>query len=107
MERFAQRLEKLKGREFVGDVRYKGLMAGIELVADVKSKRAFGCEERIGAKLCQAIRKHGVILRPLGDVVVVMPPLSISLAEIDMLFDSLGSGLEDSRSLLESASAEG
>ncbi len=107
MERFAQRLEELKGGDFVGDVRYKGLMAGIELVANVPSKRAFGPEHRIGATVCEAIRKHGVILRPLGDVVVVMPPLSVSLAEIDMLFDALDRALEDSRSLLESATTEG
>ena len=106
MERFAQRLKEIKGRDFVGDVRYKGLMGGIELVAEVSSKRAFSAEERIGARVCEAVRKHGVILRPLGDVVVVMPPLSVSLAEIDILFDSLGRALEDSRGLLELASAE-
>ena len=107
MERFAQGLEELKKRDFVGDVRYKGLMAGIELVADVANKRAFSTEGRMGAKVCEAIRKQGVILRPLGDVIVVMPPLSISVEEIDMLFNSLGSGLENCLALLKSTSQEG
>ncbi len=107
MDRFAQRLEEIKERDFVGDVRYKGLMAGIELVADVGSKRAFGYEQRIGAKVCRAIRKQGVILRPLGDVIVVMPPLSICLEDIDRLFDAVGQGLGDCRGLLEAGDRGG
>ncbi|GAG46199.1 unnamed protein product, partial [marine sediment metagenome] len=107
IERFAERLEELKGEDFVGDVRYKGLMGGIEVVAEVGSKRAFGYEQRIGAKVCRAIRKHGVILRPLGDVIVVMPPLSICLEDINRLFDAVCQGLQDCRGLLEAAGLEG
>ncbi len=77
------------------------------LVAEVPSKRGFGYKQDIGAQLCEAIRKRGVILRPLGDVIVVMPPLSICLEDIDRLFDAVGESLRDCRSLLESAAEEG
>ena len=101
IEQFGKRLEQLKRHDFVGDVRYKGLIGGVELVADPATKRAFDYEQRIGAAICQAIRKHGVILRPLGDVIVIMPPLSISVANIDFLFDSLEAALRDCRGLLK------
>ena len=107
IERFTQRLEKIKQQDFVGDVRYKGLMAGVELVADLATKRAFAYQQRIGAQVCQAIRKRGVILRPLGDVIVIMPPLSISPEDIDLLFDALEETLQDGQSLLKSAARQG
>jgi len=103
IERFTQRLEKIKQRDFVGDVRYKGLMAGVELVADLATKRAFAYQQRIGAQVCQAIIKRGVILRPLGDVIAIMPPLSICLEDIDLLFDALEETLQDCQALLKSA----
>ena len=98
---FAARLDRLKEKLFVGDVRYKGLMAGVELVADVGTKRGLDYEQRIGATVCEAIRNHGVILRPLGDVIVLMPPLCISAEQIDGLFDALELALADCRELLE------
>jgi adenosylmethionine-8-amino-7-oxononanoate aminotransferase len=58
-------------------------MVGIELVHADRTPYAY--EEAIGARVCAAVRKRGVILRPLGPVVVLMPPLSISLEEIDRL----------------------
>lgn len=106
IERFAQRLEQLRQQDFVGDIRYKGLMAGVELVADPASKRAFTYEHRIGGQICQAIRKRGVILRPLGDVIVIMPPLSISLENIDLLFDALQETLRDCQASLRSAARQ-
>lgn len=71
----------------VGDVRQKGFMVGIELVKDKKSKVPYLWEEKIGAKVCQEVRKNGVILRPLGNVIVIMPPLSISIQELKKLLD--------------------
>jgi adenosylmethionine-8-amino-7-oxononanoate aminotransferase len=49
-------------------------MVGIELIADKQSKRPFDSRRRVGAEVCTAVRKHGVIIRPLGDVLVLMPP---------------------------------
>ena len=106
IDRFAQRLDKLKKLPFVGNVRSKGLMAGIELVADPSTKLPFAYSQRIGVQLCLAIRKHGVILRPLADVIVLMPPLSISLENIDFLFDALTKALHDCTDLMHSAARE-
>lgn len=85
----AQRLESLRRLPAVGDIRQRGLMVGIELVRDHETKAPFDPGERIGALVCMAMRKHGVILRPLGDTVVLMPPLSVQRGEIDHLIDAL------------------
>lgn len=61
----------------VGQVRQRGLMVGIELVADPYG-RPYAAEERRGWKVCLAARRRGVWIRPLGDVVVLMPPYCIS-----------------------------
>jgi adenosylmethionine---8-amino-7-oxononanoate aminotransferase len=69
----------------VGEVRQRGAMVGIELVASRETKRSYLPEERIGHRVCLAARKHGVLLRPLGAVVVLMPPLSLSPEEAQHL----------------------
>ncbi|MEI8072105.1 MAG: adenosylmethionine--8-amino-7-oxononanoate transaminase [Planctomycetota bacterium] len=69
----------------VGDVRQCGLVVGIELVTDKVSGQSYPWQEQRGTQACYAARRHGAILRPLGDVVVLMPPLCITLAEIDRL----------------------
>jgi len=61
-----------------GEVRQRGFMVGIELVADLKTKRSYPPQEKIGQKVTWEARKRGVIIRPLGDVIVLMPPLAIS-----------------------------
>jgi adenosylmethionine-8-amino-7-oxononanoate aminotransferase len=66
----------------VGEVRQKGFMVGIELVQDKGTKRSFPPEKRVGYSVILAARKHGIIIRQLGDVIVLMPPLSISEEEL-------------------------
>jgi adenosylmethionine-8-amino-7-oxononanoate transaminase len=77
----------------VGEVRQKGLMVGIELVADRKKKNPFPMETKVGLKIVLEARKKGVIIRPLGDVMVLMPPLSITKEELkeltQVVFDSI------------------
>ncbi len=82
-----EELEKFKELPMVGDVRQKGFMVGIELVRDKATKEPYGWEEKIGIKVCQKVREYGVILRPLGNVIVLMPPLSISKLELEQLLD--------------------
>jgi adenosylmethionine-8-amino-7-oxononanoate aminotransferase len=65
----------------VGDVRQRGLMVGIELVRDRRTKTSYDYGERIGHRVCLALRKRGILLRPLGGVVVMMPPLSLTPEE--------------------------
>ena len=73
----AARLKMFYNLPSVVDVRQCGFMVGIEL------KGRF--QDRVGVRVCQEVRKHGVILRPLGNVVVLMPPLVISIDELDYL----------------------
>ncbi len=91
-------LEKQLGRiaklDYVGDVRNRGVMAAIELVADKASKADFACERRIGAQLCELMRAKGVLLRPLGNVLVIMPPLSISLEQLQELMEVVSEAIE-------------
>jgi adenosylmethionine-8-amino-7-oxononanoate aminotransferase len=78
----AEMLEVLRPLKHVGDIRQKGFMVGVELVADKQSHRPFDPRRRIGAEVCQNIRRRGVILRPLGDVIVIMPPLAMETDDL-------------------------
>ena len=75
LENWLREMETLPS---VGNVRNKGLMAGIELVKDKKTKEPYAWEEKMGWKVAYHARDNGIIIRPLGNVVVIMPPLSIS-----------------------------
>jgi adenosylmethionine-8-amino-7-oxononanoate aminotransferase len=78
-------LERFWNLEHVGDIRQKGMMVGIELMQDKNTRKPYEYKERIGHRVCMKVRSKGVILRPLGNVIVWMPPLSIILEEIDLL----------------------
>jgi adenosylmethionine-8-amino-7-oxononanoate aminotransferase len=71
----------------VGNVRNRGLMAGVELVRDKLSKEPYAWEERMGWKVAYKARDEGVLIRPLGNVVVIMPPISISVESLERLMD--------------------
>jgi adenosylmethionine---8-amino-7-oxononanoate aminotransferase len=73
----------------VGEVRQRGFMVGIELVSHKASKAEYPFEARQGFRVCLEARKHGVLLRPLGNVVVMMPPLSLTEAEAQLLVDAV------------------
>ncbi|MFN8543807.1 MAG: adenosylmethionine--8-amino-7-oxononanoate transaminase [Candidatus Binatia bacterium] len=73
----------------VGDVRQQGVMVGIELVADRATRAPYPTAARIGQRVVRAARARGVVIRPLGAVIVLMPPLAMSLAELDLLVDAV------------------
>jgi adenosylmethionine-8-amino-7-oxononanoate aminotransferase len=66
----------------VGEIRRRGLMVGIELVRDRGTREGYPYEARAGHRACLEARKLGAILRPLGNVVVLMPPLAMTEAEL-------------------------
>ncbi|MBI3091031.1 MAG: adenosylmethionine--8-amino-7-oxononanoate transaminase [Candidatus Tectomicrobia bacterium] len=70
-------LQPLRRRRSVGDIRQRGLLAGIELVRQRDSRAPFPPELTIGHRVTLAARRRGAIVRPLGHVVVLMPPLAI------------------------------
>jgi adenosylmethionine-8-amino-7-oxononanoate aminotransferase len=79
----------------VGDIRRRGLMVGIELVKDRVTKAAFDVRERIGFKVCAAAMDRGLRIRPLGDVIVLMPPLTIGDDELHFLTETLRAAILD------------
>jgi adenosylmethionine-8-amino-7-oxononanoate aminotransferase len=87
-------LERLRGLPAVGDIRQFGLAAGIELVQDRERRLPYPAAERRGMAACRAARDHGVFLRPLGDTVVLMPPLTITDDELVHLVDAIRHGIE-------------
>jgi adenosylmethionine-8-amino-7-oxononanoate aminotransferase len=80
-------LEQFKELPHVGEVRQKGFMVGIELVKSRKTKRPYPPGEIIGQKVIWEARKRGVIIRPLGDVIVLMPPLAIDKQTLERLVE--------------------
>ena len=71
--------------EHVGEVRQCGFMVGIELVKDKETKEEYLWQEKIGIKVCLKAREKDIIIRPLGNVIVIMPPLSIKKWELEKL----------------------
>jgi adenosylmethionine-8-amino-7-oxononanoate aminotransferase len=94
-DRLAVALQPLHELPNVGDIRQRGLMVGIELVHDKKTKEEFPYALRMGHRVALAGRSRELMLRPLGNVVVLMPPLSISPAEIDFLAEALRESITD------------
>jgi adenosylmethionine-8-amino-7-oxononanoate aminotransferase len=90
-----RRLAELRGHRHVGDIRQKGIMAGIELVADRSGLIPFSAAARIGHKVVLAARERGVVIRPLGDVIVLMPAPAMPAALVDELCTAAFSAIDD------------
>ncbi len=87
--RLASMLDELRPLKHVGDIRQKGFMAGIELVENRTTRQPFDPRRRMGAEVCGRIRRHGVILRPLGDVLVLMPPPAMPTEDLRTIVDAV------------------
>ncbi len=81
----AWELKAFESHPHVGEVRQRGLMAGIELVADKKTAAPYPLEKKASIRVCQVLRTRGILLRPLGNVIVIIPPLAINQEEIRFL----------------------
>lgn len=77
-----QELKRFRTLDHVGDIRQRGLMVGIELVKDRRTKEPYPLEEKIGIRVSKEARRRGLIIRPLGNVIVLMPPLSIAARDL-------------------------
>ena len=91
--RLEEHLVRIAELPLVGDVRGRGLLAGIELVADRRTKEPLPWREQWGQRGCRHALSEGVWLRPLGSVVVIMPPLSVSLDELDQICNAVYNGI--------------
>ncbi len=88
-------LESFYELEHVGDIRQKGLMIGIELVRDKDTKEPYDWADKIGARVIEQARQYGIIIRPLGNVIVLMPPLCINKDELEYLLEGTYKAIKD------------
>jgi len=79
----------------VGEIRQAGLMCGIELVKDRVTKTGFAPAERVGHRVCLEMRRQRVYIRPLGDVIVIVLPLTVRDDEIQRVADALSAALSE------------
>lgn len=86
---FANELETLWPLPQVGDIRRVGLVAGVELVKDWRTRQPFALRERAGIRVCEAMAKRGVLTRPIGSVIVLMPPYCTSTAQLKQMIRAL------------------
>jgi adenosylmethionine-8-amino-7-oxononanoate aminotransferase len=94
IERIRAGLAPLVEHPHVGDVRQRGMIAAMELVADKATQAPFPWQERRGAAVCRHALAEGVWIRPLGNIVYLLPPLAITLEEIDRLCGAMVRGIE-------------
>ncbi len=94
IEQLGKHLARIGQMDHVGNVRQKGLIAGIELVQDRETDTPFPWQEAHGMQVCQHALSLGVWLRPLGNVIVIMPPLSIELQQLDQIANAVEQGIQ-------------
>jgi adenosylmethionine-8-amino-7-oxononanoate aminotransferase len=86
-------LESLRLLPHVGDIRQVGFMVGIELMHDPAQGTPYPYEAKIGIRTILEARRRGLIIRPLGNVIVLMPPLSISRKDIVRMVRIVGDSI--------------
>ena len=91
----ASAFERFAKLPYVGDARQCGLMCGIELVQDKATRQPFDYRRKVGASVCAAMRPKGAMLRPLGDVVVLMPPPAMDVPTLKRLLEIIEETLEN------------
>jgi adenosylmethionine-8-amino-7-oxononanoate aminotransferase len=94
-KQLAQGLASLKDHPHVKEIRQIGLMVGIELVRDKKTGKGYPPGWRMGLMVCDTLLESGVWLRPLGDVLVLLPPLAISAKEMDFFSRKVRQAIDD------------
>ena len=98
---FEQRMMQLNTSPLVGEARSVGLIGGLELVADKRSREQYPVEIKVAATVAARAQAHGLIVRPLGgDVIGICPPLIIEKEQVDQLFDRLAIALAEAEQLL-------
>lgn len=97
-----RRLDDLAAHRLVGEVRGKGLIAGIELVADKTSRARFDNPGQVGSFVFKKAHGHGLIVRNIGDTIALCPPLIVNEGQIHAIVDALEATLNDTATWLDS-----
>ncbi len=84
---FEKRLDEISNLELVGDIRFKGMLMGIELVSNRRKKTPVSFKKSVNKTIFEEARKQRIYLRTLGNIVLLMPPLAISEPELNFLID--------------------
>lgn len=92
---FERRMRQAAEHPLIGEARFCGLVGGAEIVADKQTRKPFDPKSGVGAKVAKLLEGHGVILRAIGDTIAFCPPMIITEAEIDDLFDRFGRALDE------------
>jgi adenosylmethionine-8-amino-7-oxononanoate aminotransferase len=92
-----QELRNLWTLPNIGDIRQVGLVAGIELVKDWRTRKPFHLRERAGIRVCEAMAKRGVLTRPIGNVVVLMPPYCTTRGQAQQMVAALKEAIGELR----------
>lgn len=92
---FDSELQRLWAHRCVGDIRREGLVAGIELVRSWETREAFDLREQVGIRVCAAMARCGVLTRPIGNVIVLMPPYCSTKRQIGRMVDALLRALKE------------
>jgi len=94
-EDLREELKSLWSLPNVGDVRQVGLISGVELVRDWRTREPFALAERAGVRVCEAMARRGVLTRPIGNVVVLMPPYCTTTAQVRRMVGALREAVEE------------
>ena len=84
---FQDRINEIHNLDLVGDIRHKGMVMGIELVKNKKSKKLFTADHSINKIVFEEGRKNNIYFRTLGNIVMLVPPLAISQKDLNFLLD--------------------
>jgi adenosylmethionine-8-amino-7-oxononanoate aminotransferase len=88
-QRLGAELKTLWTSPLVGDIRQVGLVAGIELVKNRTTREPFALKEQMGIRVCEAMTRRGVLTRPIGNVIVLMPPYCTTPSQLSRMVDVL------------------
>ena len=90
-----QQLQTLWRLPNVGDIRQVGLVAGIELVKNWRTRKPFDLREQAGIRVCEAMAKRGVLTRPIGNVIVLMPPYCTTAKQAAQMVNALAESIQE------------
>ena len=90
-----EELASLWSLPHVGDVRQVGLVAGVELVRDWRTRAPFDLRERAGIRVCEAMARRGVLTRPIGNVIALLPPYCTTATQLRQMVAALREAVEE------------
>jgi adenosylmethionine-8-amino-7-oxononanoate aminotransferase len=90
-----EELQSLWALPNIGDIRQVGLVAGIELVKNWQTRELFALRERAGIRVCEAMARRGVLTRPIGNVIAILPPYCTTRTQLQKMISALAEGIEE------------